>query len=83
MYDLPKLSKSLFRKTTMKIWKSKKNGMWHFTLQSGNGKKVIQSEGYKTRAKCIDTASNISNMAYWAKFVIEEVDKTPKPKKKK
>jgi len=61
-----------FRNAKMHIWKSPKNKKWYFTLKSGNGKKVAQSEGYKTRAMCIKTASNIANLSYWAVYIIED-----------
>ena len=62
-------------KSKVQVFQSKRNKQWYFRIVGGNGKKVAQSEGYKTRASAIKTVKRIPMMLNYADWQID------KPKK--
>lgn len=56
----------------IKVWQSDKNDLWYFTVQSANGKKVAQSEAYKTKRKAIQTANRLGDLIKSAILVVDD-----------
>lgn len=67
------MKKKTTKRSKLVIWKSPNDGLWYFTLKSGNGKIVAHSEGYSRKTKAVQTAKKLGSIYVSALWVEEGV----------
>lgn len=53
--------------------KQRKNGEYHFNLKAGNGQVILTSEGYATKAGCMNGISSVRvNCSFDARYELKQ-----------
>lgn len=66
------MNRRKLRIQVFKNWMIREETAWYFRIIAGNGKIIAQSEGYKTKQKCLHTVDLLTKGLWDA--IVEEIE---------